>query len=190
MLFWATSTPFLNFAVTSSHAKFGGDGDRNNERVPAVTFFDGDIDERFWHYQYIREILGWKFDPANGKPYIRVGYCPIAIEGKFAIAKSFLPPGFAKTPEYEAIKNSDNTYLEKKRLKELATDEMAYTRLLENNDFSAIRCFHENGVPQVVQTDEKWYHPHEIYSVQPRKNPGRIVRGIQKPHSKSNESEP
>lgn len=137
-----------------------GDGERRDERVEAVSFFDNCRSERYWNHRYVKEVLGATFDPAEGTPYHRVGYCPVALDGEFAVATSFLPPGFCKTPEYEAIMRANLPWAEKERLRTLATDEMALVRLAEDCDFSAVRLFHEGGVPQVVQTHEEWFVPY------------------------------
>lgn len=137
-----------------------GDGERRDEWVEAVSFFDECESERFWNHRYVKEVLGATFDPAEGTPYHRVGYCPVALDGEYAVATSFLPPGFCKTPEYEAILRANLPWAEKERLRALATDEMALVRLTTDCDFSAVRLFHEGGVPQVVQTHEKWFVPY------------------------------
>lgn len=137
-----------------------GDGDRRNERVEAVSFFDNCESERFWNHQYVTEVLGAGYDPAKGTPYHRVGYCPVALDGEYAVATSFLPPGFCKTPEYDVLMRASLPWAEKERLRALATDEMALVRLTEGGDFSAVRLFHEGGVPQVVQTHEEWFVPY------------------------------
>lgn len=103
-----------------------GDGDRRDEFVEAITVFEDVSEERYWHHRYVEALLGAGYDPANGKPYYRVGYCPVALDGELAVATSFLPPGFKKTPEFEAICRSNLPFAEKKRLKDMATDEMTY----------------------------------------------------------------
>lgn len=45
-----------------------GDGDRRNERVEAVSFFDDCESERFWNHQYVTEVLGAGYDPAKRRP--------------------------------------------------------------------------------------------------------------------------
>jgi hypothetical protein len=139
-----------------------GDGERRDERVEAVSFFDNCRSERFLNHRYVKEVLGATYDPAEGTPYHRVGYCPVVLEGEYAIATSFLPPGFKKTPEYGAIMRANLPWTEKERLRALATDEMALVRLAEDRDFSAVRLFHEAGVPQVVQTHEEWFVPYGV----------------------------
>lgn len=139
-----------------------GDGERRGELVGAVSFFDDCESDRMWNHHYVTELLGAGYgnDPAKGTPYHRVGYCPVALDGDYAVATSFLPPGFCKTPEYGAIMRANLPRAEKERLRALATDEMALVRLTEDCDFSAVRLFHEGGVPQVVQTHEEWFVPY------------------------------
>jgi hypothetical protein len=139
-----------------------GDGERRDELVEAVSFFDNCRSERFWNHHYVSEVLGEGYDPKGGTPYHRVGYCPVVLDGEHAVATSFLPPGFKKTPEYEAIMRANLPWAEKERPRALATDEMALVRLTEDCDFSAVRLFHEGRVPQVVQTHEKWFVPYGV----------------------------
>jgi hypothetical protein len=124
----------------------------------AITFFEDGSDNRFWNRRYVEEVLG-QYDPAKGKPYYRVGYCPVVLDGEFAVATSFLPPGFKKTPEYEAIGRAELSAAERQRLRDMVTHDLALVRLKDCNDFSAVRCFHNNGVPQIVQTLEEWFTP-------------------------------
>ena len=142
--------------------KIRGDADRRDQQLDAVTFFDDASNSRFWNHRYVKEVLEADFDPKKGKPYFRVGYCPVILDGEFAVARSFLPPGFKKTPEFEAIRFSNLPFAEKQRLKDMATNEMTLQRLIESGDFSAVRCFQRSGVAQVIQTTEEWYHSYEL----------------------------
>lgn len=152
---------FLELCRHFEPCRLWGDGERRNERVEAITFFEDVTDERYWQHRYVQAILGAGYDPTNGKPHYRVGYCPVVLDGEFAVAKTFIPPGFVKTPEYEAICRASLPPGEKKRLQDIATDEMTLLRLVDKDDFSAIRCYHAS-VPQVVQTHEEWYFKYEV----------------------------
>jgi hypothetical protein len=152
---------FLELCRHFEPCQVWGDGERRNERVEAITFFEDVSEERYWHHRYVEAILGAGYDRANGKPYYRVGYCPVVLDGEFAVAKTFIPPGFVKTPEYEAICWASLPPGERKRLQQMATDEMTLLRLVEEDDFSAVRCYHAR-VPQVVQTHEEWYFSYEV----------------------------
>ncbi len=152
---------FLELCRHFEPCQVWGEGERRNERVDAITFFEDASDKRHWPHRYVGAILGAGYDPANGKPYYRVGYCPVTLDGEFAVAKTFIPPGFVKTPEYEAICRANLSPWEKKRLQEMARDEMTLLRLMDEDDFSAVRCYHAS-VPQVVQSHEEWYFSYEV----------------------------
>ncbi len=125
----------------------------------AFSFFDEcpadlSLQVSSWQLGWAKTILGVKeVDPTQGKLYYRVGYCPVALDKGFAKAKTLLFPGFKKTPEYEALDNIHMPPETKRRLQRLATDS-DMTSLWETNDFSALKCFHDNGIEQVRQTTE------------------------------------
>ncbi len=121
----------------------------------AFTFYDRCGDERFWQHRYVEKVLGKEsWDRSKGEPYYRVGYCPAdLVGGRFIKARTLLFPGFRKTPEYGALQSSTLPEAEKVRLGNLATKSDA-TTLQTTDDFSALRWFHENGVPQVIQTNQ------------------------------------
>jgi len=122
------------------------------------TFYDICGDKRFFKYQHVEKVLGIEnLDPKKGEPYYRVGYCPAdLIDGKFIKAKTLLFPGFSKTPEYGLLQRSRLTEEKKTQLRELATKSDADT-LFETKDFSALKWFHDNGIPQVIQTTRRVY---------------------------------
>lgn len=152
---------FLELCRHFEPCRVRGDKERRDELVDAITFFENVADERYWSHRYVREVLGATFDPEKGKPYYRVGYCPVALDGAFAVAKTFLPPGFMKTPEYDAVCRANLPPAEKERLRRMGKEEMTLLRLTEADDFSAVRCYHAS-VPQVVQTHEEWYFPYQL----------------------------
>ncbi|MBD2149455.1 hypothetical protein H6F44_04840 [Pseudanabaena sp. FACHB-1277] len=124
---------------------------------PAITFYDQCGGKGFWHYQYVDKVFGKKnLILGKGSPYFRVGYCPLAFEGNFAVAKTLLFPGYSKTPEYECILNLDLPDNERKSLFQEITKQDAKS-LLETGDFSSIKWLHENTIPQVVQMNKKIY---------------------------------
>jgi hypothetical protein len=115
----------------------------------AFTFYD-QCDEGFVQYQYVEDVLGVEnLDRQAGKPHYRLGYCPAVIDGDFIKGKTLLFPGYASTPEYNAILRSSLPYAEKRQKIEEAKrldSESLYT----SQDFRLIKWFHDNGVPQVV----------------------------------------
>jgi len=121
----------------------------------ALTFWDICGEPPFWHSSYIYKVLGVEnFDRRNGDAYFRVGYCPILIEGNFAIAKTLLYPGYKKTPEYGCLMSSSLAESQKAEMLVKATKQDVAS-LRETNDFSCVQWFHNNGVPQVIQTREE-----------------------------------
>jgi hypothetical protein len=89
---------------------------------PAITFWDICGTKSFWHYLYVKQVLGEEnLIPGQGQPYFRVGYCPIAFEGEFINAKTLLLPGYSKTPEYSYIQNSTLSHAEKRSLRDKIT---------------------------------------------------------------------
>ncbi len=127
---------------------------------PAFSFFDEcpnpDPGQQVVSFKFrlAKNILGSKeVDPTQGKLYYRVGYCPVAFDQGFAKAKTLLFPGFKKTPEYEMLEKVRMPSDTKRRLQRLATNS-DISHLWETDDVSALKWFHDNGVPQVIQTTE------------------------------------
>ena len=100
---------------------------------------------------YVKHVLGEdNLDHAAGKPYYRVGYCPVVFEGDFAKATTFLCPGYHATPERLAISRSRLSWHDRNAIIKTAASQSTDDVLL-NNAPETIRWFHDNGVPQVVQ---------------------------------------
>ena len=124
---------------------------------PAFSFFDEcpphhSLKVASWQRSLSENILGIKeADPTQGKLYYRVGYCPVVFNQGFAKAKTLLFPGFKKTSEYEMLDKAHMPLETKRRLQRLATDS-DMSRLWETNNTQALKWFHDNGVPQVIQT--------------------------------------
>jgi hypothetical protein len=118
------------------------------------TFFDDCSDDMYWKHCYVKEVLGvGSLDPQGGKAHYRVGYCPAVIEGDFIKATTLLFPGYRSTPEYGAILRHATSAEEERQLLEM-TEELDAQHLLESQDLSLIKWFHDHGVPQVVQLDQ------------------------------------
>jgi hypothetical protein len=120
----------------------------------AFSFYDICSDPPFSQHWYVEEVLGEEnVDPAKGDCYYRLGYCPAVIEGEFIKAKTLLFPGFASTPEYRLIQKSSLSRQEKQEMVE-KTKHLDADTLYSSHDFSLIKWFHDNGVPQVVQLQQ------------------------------------
>lgn len=121
----------------------------------AFTFYES-CPKHFSKRQFVSEVLG--SDDGGDGYYFRFGYCPAVIDGDFIKATTLLVPGYKRTPEYGAILQSDLSRDEKRQMIEEAT-QMTMARLAETDDFSLVRWFHNNGVPQVIHTDAELYVP-------------------------------
>ncbi|MDB4416575.1 hypothetical protein N9253_00660 [bacterium] len=123
----------------------------------AFTFFTSCNGKAFLSYEaYVVGVLGEEnlSKEKGSRPYYRLGYAPIAIEDGFAKALTFLYPGYRSTPELQTIKHSKLGHEEKaemiKRCENLEADAVVL-----KNDPTIIKWFHENGVPQVIQTTKQ-----------------------------------
>lgn len=123
----------------------------------AVSIFDFCFGPGTWQYDnYVGRCLpgvaprgpdNWK---ETGKPYgYRIGYCPVDLIDGYAITRTFLLPGFAKTPERQCLKLKCSDSKEKYRLTRIAQNMRSNTLRL-GKGFDAIEWFHRNGVPQVI----------------------------------------
>lgn len=124
----------------------------------AFTFYDQCV-PGYVQQWYVDDVLGEEnVDRRAGKPHYRLGYCPAVIEGDFIKAKTLLFPGYASTPEYGAILQSDLSWPEKRELIDQARD-LTSKILYDSQDLSPIKWFHDHGVPQVVHLDRPTFAP-------------------------------
>lgn len=121
-------------------------------RQLGFTFFD-ECEDGFFNGLIAEEVLGRK---PNGKSYYRVGYCPVAIESGFAKATTLLFPGYTGTPEYGLILRHGLNGRDRTELVD-AAGRLTRAELENSRDFSLMKMFHRNGVPQVIETDEEFF---------------------------------
>jgi hypothetical protein len=114
--------------------------------ISAGGYFSGHIAE---------QVLG---RPGQKHCYYRVGYCPVVVEGDFAKATTLLYPGYCGTPEYGLILRSSLDNAARTRLISTASD-MSRGILEQTGDFTLTKWFHDNGVAQIIETDEDFYFP-------------------------------
>jgi|688.fasta_scaffold49780_2 hypothetical protein len=117
-----------------------------------MCYFPGFVHHRI----YAQKIFGLENEvPGMGKLYYKVGYCTVAIEGEFAKATTFLPPGYRSTPEYGLLIDSDLPREKKDEWIAKATDE-SWSELNNflQDDTEITKWFHQNGIPQVKQIKE------------------------------------
>ena len=142
--------------------------------------------EKRGRIQWAKTILGiQEVDPTKGKRYYRVGSCPVVLDQDFAKATTFLFPGFRETPEYEALDNTHIPQDTKRRLQRLATNSDMSSRL-ETDDVSALKRFHDNGVPQVIQTTKPLFRGiHDEEAMSSYRYTGQRLRRKRGPLSES-----
>lgn len=82
--------------------------------------------------------------------YIRIGYFPVGLNGEVATAKTYLRPGWSKTPESAAYSKRDIPRSTAKLLREIGTDNDPGMSMLHSHP-QVLGFFHENGFPQVLR---------------------------------------
>lgn len=121
---------------------------------PAFSLFDMCGMKGFRQYDlYAVGIFGEEnINSGEGQMYYRLGYCPVAFEKGFAIAKTFILPGFRGTPEYGVALNAKIDASEKQALlNRISDDNVSEAEKIRNQDNFAAKWFHRNGIPQVFQ---------------------------------------
>lgn len=103
---------------------------------------------------YARELLGVEeFPGASCRLCYVLGYCPIAFVGRFAVAKTFLYPGYHNTPEDTAVRRASLDPDERHHLLGLARHNMSNV-VFSGEGMLAIKWYHNNGVPQIKELRE------------------------------------
>lgn len=121
----------------------------------AFTFYDVCI-QGFFSWNYVKELVDTKIEP-DGNYYYRVGYCPSVIEDEFIKAKTLLCPGYHGTPEYDTLIRSRSISDEERTKMQEQLRQYDGQALRDTKDFSLLKWFHANGVPQLTWNNEKWY---------------------------------
>lgn len=107
------------------------------------------------HKIYLEEILGQeKLNPNQGSLEYRLGYCPLKLQGQYAIAKTFLPPGYKTTPEYGVLMKSAPPGGIRPKLMKMTRNHVSDLERAEDW-VPLIKWFHDNGFPQVRQSASK-----------------------------------
>jgi len=125
-------------------------------KQPAFVLFSkygGPNDSRI-NREFLESLGSKDFDPLKGEWCRVLGYCPVVFESGFAVAKTFLIPGFTSTPEYDRLLNSHLPHNEKERFIRLAKDSVT-EELDDSEKFEVFKWFHDNGVPQVMQVSQQ-----------------------------------
>ncbi len=85
-----------------------------------------------------------------------LGYCPVEIVRRYAVAKTFLFPGYRNTPEAALVESALMSQAMRNKLRESARDN-ALAELVKGEGLDFFKWYHENGVPQVVPREEDIY---------------------------------
>lgn len=114
----------------------------------------------FHSWDYLEGVLGPQSsddvatEGTGGQFYYRVGYCPIRLDGDLAIAATLLFPGMNKqmgTPEGRLIDRAGLSPDEIAAMRNRVENQLSMKALADSSDFSLVKWFHDNGVPQVVR---------------------------------------
>lgn len=127
--------------------------DHNGEKQPAITFYN-DCQPNFVSERYLEKLSITRTECMHY--YYRIGYCPVAFHEGFVRAITLLTPGMRGTPEEKLIKDIPDF----KRRNELQQSVQAMTslkRLIDTDNFEAVKFFHEHGIMQVMETRKKIY---------------------------------
>jgi len=140
------------FAFLNRYSKFEIVKTTHNDETQYFLGLYDRCEKGFANYAYVTEIL--KEYESNKKYYYRVGYCPVGFSDDFASAKTLLIPGMKGTPEYFKMKDSNLKFSDKKRYEKLAGSILKNEFYIDSSDWDAVRWYHENGIPQVVELEE------------------------------------
>lgn len=111
---------------------------------------------------YITNVLGLTNYPGKSVPLVHVlGYCPVAFVGPRAVAKTFLYPGYKNTPEDHLVRAAPISPKQRVELLALASDNNS-GKLFHGRGHEAIKWYHDNGVPQVIQLDRHISHLRQV----------------------------
>ena len=106
---------------------------------------------------YLRDVAGLDdAEIANRKWFCLVGYCPVKENCDFAVATTFLCPGYRDTPEAHLVDTARISAATRHSLRTAAKDstraDVVAGRLTE-----ALTWYHENGAPQVLAVERGIY---------------------------------
>ena len=106
---------------------------------------------------YIHNIASMKVGRAGpGSYYFLLGYCPVAIVRRSAVAMTFLYPGYRNTPEAALVESAPISKAMRHSLR-AAAQHNTLAELVKGKGVDVFKWYHENGLPQVVWREEDIY---------------------------------
>lgn len=96
------------------------------------------------------ERFGDLVDDDGSGLYLRIGYCTVVLDGQFAIATTFEPPGYRDTPEAAVYRDRDFPYEFRDAMRQLGRAENAGGGVF-HADPDLVGIFHMLGFPQVIR---------------------------------------
>ncbi|MFH2003361.1 MAG: hypothetical protein ABIK27_01235 [Bacteroidota bacterium] len=125
----------------------------NNEQQ-FITFYET-CAPNFASYTYLEKVID-NIEPGKSYCY-RVGYCPLGFQDGFACSKTLLTPGMSGTPENHLIKNSNLDNAHERKLRNAVQDVISKKQWVATGNLEAIKWFHDNGIPQVLEVRDELF---------------------------------
>lgn len=102
---------------------------------------------------YLRDVARIEESKITANKYFFVlGYCPVRIVQDYAVATTFLCPGYRGTPE-DALVNTTPMNSKKRQALRAAASGSTLADVANEQHSELLKWYHENGVPQVVTLD-------------------------------------
>jgi hypothetical protein len=106
---------------------------------------------------YLRDVAGLDESRiSSGKCFFVLGYCPLQIVRNYAVATTFLCPGYRGTPEHALIDSTTMSANERRALHAMASS-ATLADAIRGHQTEALRWYHRNGVPQVITLEGNIY---------------------------------
>ena len=106
---------------------------------------------------YLRDVAGLDESTiSSGKCFFVLGYCPLQIVRDYAVATTFLCPGYRGTPEHALVNATTMSANERRTLHAMASS-ATLADVISGHQTEALRWYHRNGVPQVITLERNIY---------------------------------
>ena len=122
----------------------------NGKNKHYLSFYN-DCKNGFVSGSFAREILAKEYIRNNSHAY-RIGYLPVGLWNGFACSATLLVPGMKGTPEQILLKNADIDEDLRVTLIQANQFKLSVRECVENDMVGVLKWYHDNGVPQVINT--------------------------------------